>query len=217
MSRPCFAPVLVGSIVSVIALAARGASELEPLSYNEAERVVDLGVGLWAWPLPMDYDEDGDLDLVVSCPDLPFRGTYLFENPGGKDVMPVFRPPVKVGPELRNVQPSYIGDDVRLLVPGKEVVDFRRNGFEETRTIYPSANLLPPTSKIRANQWRYADFEGDGDLDLIVGVGDWSDYGWDDAYDSEGNWTRGPLHGYVYLIENTAGPEAKPEYRPRAG
>ena len=45
--------------------------------------MVDLGVGLWAWPLPMDFDHDGDLDLVVSCPDVPFRGTYLFENPGG--------------------------------------------------------------------------------------------------------------------------------------
>ena len=29
------------------------------------------------------------------------------------------------------------------------------------------------------------------------------DYGWDNAFDSLGRWTRGPLHGYVYLLENT--------------
>ena len=27
------------------------------------------------------------------------------------------------------------------------------------------------------------DYDGDGDQDLIVGVGDWSDYGWDAAFD----------------------------------
>jgi hypothetical protein len=44
----------------------------------------------------MDYDHDGDLDLVVSCPDVPSRGTYLFENPGGSGPerkFPVFLPP----------------------------------------------------------------------------------------------------------------------------
>ena len=45
--------------------------------------------------------------------------------------------------------------------------------------------------------WRYVDYDGDGDQDLIVGVGDWSDYGWDAAFDRKGNWNNGPLHGYV--------------------
>ena len=54
---------------------------LERIQYNNPGLVVDLGVGLWAWPLPMDYDRDGDLDLVVSCPDKPYNGTYFFENP----------------------------------------------------------------------------------------------------------------------------------------
>ena len=53
--------------------------------------------------------------------------------------------------------------------------------------------------------WRYVDWEGDGDQDLIVGIGDWSDYGWDQAYDAEGRWQNGPLHGWVYLIENIDG------------
>jgi len=62
--------------------------------YNHPGLVVDLGVGLWAWPLPVDWDKDGDLDLLVSCPDKPFNGTYFFENPDGA-VMPTFKPPVR--------------------------------------------------------------------------------------------------------------------------
>ena len=56
---------------------------LERLTINRAAATTYLGVGLWAWPLPIDWDEDGDLDLVVSCPDVPYRGIHLFENPGG--------------------------------------------------------------------------------------------------------------------------------------
>ncbi len=46
-----------------------------------------------------------------------------------------------------------------------------------------------------------------------VGVSDWRDYGWDDAFDSNGNWTRGPLHGYVYFCRNV-GANSKPVYEP---
>lgn len=49
------------------------------------------------------------------------------------------------------------------------------------------------------------DYENDGDLDLLVGIDDWGDYGWDNAFDENGNWTNGPLHGYVYLLENVDG------------
>lgn len=55
------------------------------------------------------------------------------------------------------------------------------------------------------------DYDADGRLDLIVGIGWWGDYGWDNAYDSNGKWTNGPLHGYVYLLRNTGSSE-KPSY-----
>ncbi len=157
----------------------------------------------------MDWDGDGDLDLVVSCPDVPFRGTYLFENEDGKVPMPVFKPPVLVGPALTNATLSIVDGKPRVLVPGHEMVDFHDNGFGKAEQIYPSDNVH--SNRVRANQWRYVDYDGNGALDLIVGVGDWTDYGWDNAYDSEGHWTRGPLHGYVYLIRNT-GTTAAPAY-----
>ena len=59
--------------------------------------------------------------------------------------------------------------------------------------------------------WRYVDFDGDGDHDIVVGSGDWTELGWDHAYDSQGNWRNGPLHGYVYLIANE-GSDAEPTY-----
>lgn len=186
-------------------------AKLERLAYNNPGLVVDLGVGLWAWPLPMDYDGDGDYDLVVSCPDVPYNGTYIFENPGGDARMPVFKPAVKVGPGTSNVQVSYIDGKARILKPGVELMDFRDSGFRKTVKVYLKDNVHDGQGRVRANQWKYCDFEGDGDLDLIVGLGDWADYGWDNAFDAQGRWQRGPLHGYVYLILNN-GTAAKPQY-----
>ena len=44
------------------------------------------------------------------------------------------------------------------------------------------------------------------------------DYGWDDAFDSKGQWKRGPLHGYVYFHRNIGTNEApryaEPVYAP---
>lgn len=185
------------------------AEGLAPLRYGAPTQAVDLAVGLWAWPLPMDYDGDGDLDLVVSCPDTPFNGVYLFENGEGAAKLPIFKAPKRLGSGYANIQPSYVGDEVRLLVPGKELVDFQRQQFATLRNIFPKTNIHP--RKVRANQWRYVDYDGDEVLDLIVGVGDWSDYGWDNAYNSQGEWTNGPLHGYVYLISNH-GTNEQPDY-----
>lgn len=186
------------------------AEELEQLAYQNPQLEVDLGVGLWAWPLPMDFDGDGDLDLLVSCPDKPSNGTYFFENRSdGKQKMPVFEPGVRLGKGYHNTCLSYVNGTPRVLVSGREVVDFKQAGFDKLTSLPVDRNVHG--SKVRANQWFYVDYDGDNDHDLIVGVGDWGDYGWDDAYNELGEWTNGPLHGLVYVLKNT-GTDEKPKY-----
>lgn len=180
--------------------------KLQPLEYNNPGLVVDLGVGLWAWPLPMDYDGDGDMDLVVSGPDKPTNGLYYFENPSQDpgEKRPVFKPAVYLGPTGHNVQVSFVDGQPRVLRENYEFPDFRETGAGKGgKKIYERPRFHPGNT--RARMWRYVDWEGDGDQDLIVGIGDWSDYVWDQAYDSEGRWRNGPLHGWVYLIENVDG------------
>ena len=179
-----------------------GSRGLERLKYNNPGLAVDLGVGLWAWPLPMDYDRDGDLDLVVSCADVPYNGTFFFENTEGNVKFPLFKPGVLIGSGLRNVQASYVDGKPRVLVPGHEYLDVPANGLALRVKLAPPANVHTAGRKIRANQWKYADYDGDRLTDLIVGVGDWTDYGWDNAFNARGEWTNGPLHGFVYLLRN---------------
>ncbi|MCA9270060.1 MAG: VCBS repeat-containing protein, partial [Planctomycetales bacterium] len=188
-------------------LSAAAPVELSPLAYNHPGLTVDLGVGLWSFPIPLDWDDDGDYDLVVSCPDKPSNGIYLFENPanprGGKPspLMPVFLPGVRLrAAPSHYVTPSYVDGQTRVLIPGRELVDFRAEAFGKSVAVYEKENIHP--GAVRANQWKLADYDGDGRLDLLVGVGDWKEYGWDNAFDERGQWTNGPLHGYVYLLRN---------------
>lgn len=175
-------------------------SALQQLKYNHPGLVVDLGVGLWAVPLPADYDGDGDMDMVVSCPDTPYNGTYLFENTSGKQTYPVFKPAVRLADGMRNSTVSYLDGNWRFLTPGAHYPDFRNSGYEKPVAL----PFTPPFHVGRDNQWKLVDYDGDGVLDLIVGASDWREYGWDDAYNEKGEWTRGPLHGYVYFMKNTA-------------
>jgi predicted neuraminidase len=156
----------------------------------------------------MDFDGDGDLDLVVCCPDKPSNGTYFFENPGGGK-LPVFKPGKRISRGLHNVSPSYVDGRVRVLSPANEYPDFLKSGLEQPRKLKLEANIHP--NKVRHNQWKHVDYDGDGRLDLIVAAEDWTDYGWDDAYDRAGRWTNGPLHGLVYVLRNTGNNE-QPAY-----
>jgi len=203
---------MLACLCLAIAPGAFGAEELERLKYNNPGLVVDLGVGLWAWPLPMDFDGDGDLDLVVNCPDKPYNGVYFFENASGptsKNKMPVFKPGRRISKGLQNVQVSFVDGRPRVLSPGMQHPDFLKTGLERGEKLSLPANIHP--NRVRGNFWRYVDYDGDGRLDVIVGADDWTEYGWDNAYDAEGNWTRGPLRGFVYVVRN-AGSNEKPKY-----
>jgi len=193
---------------------------LHPLEYHNPELCVDLGVGLWAWPIPWDVDGDGDYDLLVACPDQPSNGVWFFENISGdtrEQPLPVFRPGVKLSSAVHYLLPSYVEGRLHVLSPGYEYPDFARSGTQQRQPLNVDGNFHQLVGqqtkgpKIRHRQWSYADYDGDGCLDLIIGIEDWSDYGWDDAYDASGNWTAGPLHGFVYWLRNVGSTE-QPQY-----
>jgi hypothetical protein len=204
----------------LLVLGVRFDGALERLAFNNPGLEVDLGVGLWAWPLPMDADADGDLDLVVGCPDKPYNGAYVFENPAGRTSrlsrllrggkIPVFKAGRWLSTAPQNVQVSVVGGQPKVLSPGLAYPDFLQSGFSKPVKI-PGVKANVHTNAVRANMWRYADYDGDGRQDLVVGVGDWKAYGWDNAYDARGVWTNGPLHGYVYVLRN-GGTDAEPAY-----
>ena len=149
----------------------------------------------WTWSFPAAIIPT----TAFGCSRIPAAGTSC----------PCSSRPCASGPGFGNISPSYVDGQVRVLVPGNELTEFRQTGFAEKKEIYPKAQIHP--GKIRANQWKTVDYDGDGRLDLIVGIGDWTEYGWDNAFNAEGQWTRGPLHGYVYLIRNQ-GTTAEPKY-----
>jgi len=193
----------------ILSLAPAWGDDLQRLSYRDPDLITDLGVGLWAWPLPMDYNGNGKMDLVVSCTDKPYNGVYFFENSGREqDGITIFKPAVRLGDAIRNAQISYTDNGPRVLGPAHEWTVKAGEVFE-SRRIHDEENIHP--NRVRANQWKYVDYDGDGVLDLVVGVGDWTDYGWDDAYNEKGEWTRGPLRGYVYWMRNAGSNEA-PEW-----
>lgn len=187
--------------------------ELERLPYNNPGLKVDLGVGLWAWPVPCDADGDGDFDLIVSCPDKPSNGVWYFENATGdtaSDKFPIFKPAKLLSKTVHYVMPSYVDGRMRVLSPGFEYLNFVKTGLTERVELPIDAKFYKPQGtqtkgpKVRHNQWRYVDYDGDGALDLVVGIEDWSYYGWDDAWSAKGEWQNGPLHGFVILFRNSA-------------
>ena len=199
--------------LAALAVGAVCAGELARMPCNNPGSTVDLGAGLWAWQLPMDIDGDGDLDLVVVCPDKPYNGVYVFENPtprGEKNAMPVFRRARRLSDAVQNVQVSSVNGVPKVLSPGVAYPDFAATGLAHGEKI-AGVKTNVHNHPVRANMWRYADYDGDGVQDLVVGVGDWTAYGWDNAYSEQGAWTNGPLHGYVYVLRN-GGTAEKPAY-----
>ncbi|MCX6941155.1 MAG: VCBS repeat-containing protein [Verrucomicrobia bacterium] len=202
------------------------------LAHNNPGLLTDLGVGLWAWPLPMDYNGDGLMDLVVVCTDKPYNGTWFFENSGQVDAqlkLPIFKPAVLIGKSAPSVGISYVtGKPVVTATAsakpaGSEIYSYRGNSFPDflktqfgkPQKLSVPEKILTEPGNIRQNQWQLVDFDGDGVLDVSVGIDFWGDFGplngGEGAFNPKGEWTRGKLRGYVYVIRNT-GTNAQPTY-----
>src|SRR5262245_10276894 len=174
---------------------ARAADEVLPrLPHNNPGTLVDLGVGLWAWPLPIDYNKDGLMDLVVVCTDRPYNGAWYFENSGQIDSqlkLPIFKPAVLIGKSAPSAAISYVtGKPIVTATASTQSRDtnlysFRGNVFPDflasqfskpVKMAVPEKIHLEP-GNIRQNQWKFVDYDGDGALDVTVGIDFWGDFG----------------------------------------
>jgi len=176
------------------------------LKYNNGNLTVDLGVGLWGIPMPLDYNNDGKTDLLISCPDFPYKGIYYFRNIGTNE-KPLFDKALVLSDTAsNNIRMSVYDNKAHVIIKGDEYFDFPQTLFKNKKTISYEGEVLGKDYKnSRSNMWSYVDWDNDGDPDIIVGIDTWDDYGWDNAYNEKGQWTKGPLHGYVYLLENVDG------------
>ena len=175
------------------------------ITYGRAGVRGRLSVGLWAYPAALDFDGDGRLDIIVSCADHPYNGTYLFRNLGNN----VFDRAEWLGRGRKDmVAADFNGDGaIDLVFSGGYYSDVRANRMSRFVAV-----KLPRSYWIgRDDLWYPVDWDGDGVIDVLAGVSDWRDYGWDDAFDAKGNWTRGPLHGQVWFHRNL-GTNAQPRY-----
>ena len=157
------------------------------LKYNNPDLTVDLGVGLWGIPIPTDYNGDGLTDLIVSCPDRPYRGLYLFINIGTAK-KPLFDRAVRISNKgLNNIKLSQVDGVSYVLSNETEHIDFFERPYaRKAEIVYEGARLNEGYKRSRSNMWSYVDWDGDGDKDIIVGIDTWDDYGWDNAFDASG-------------------------------
>jgi len=174
----------------------------DPVTYGKLGVRSRLGVGLWAHPAAIDMDLDGDLDVIVSSTGRPSNGIWQFTNLGAG----VFSRGRWLGPAKKDlVAADFNGDGkIDLVSSGGYYSDVQANLLGRWTPVN-----LPRNYPIgRDDLWHPVDWDGDGKIDVLTGVSDWSDYGWDDAFDSKGAWTRGQIHGYIYFHRNQGSNQA---------
>ena len=171
----------------------------------------------------IDWPEDGATDLVVSSWDACYGGVVrLFEQTGpGRTGIPGLR----AGPILDGIsgQASVVreGDRFGLLTTSRLRRSLHLSVNQGSRQ---APRFADPIEITLDADWLhdgeflhravFADIDGDGRQELVVGTDFWGDY-WPDGvewfekeyrpYDAEGRWRGGPLRGHLYVFRNSGG------------
>ena len=93
---------------------------------------------------------------------------------------------IKIAKGTKNIQISYPNNQPSATVGNNEFKDFVNTQFQNGKLILDADSLENTLESIRFKQWKWVDYEGDGDMAIIVGMDSWGEYGWDNAYDEKG-------------------------------
>ena len=178
-------------------------SEFVRMPFN-TPGTVEVGCGYLGQATPVDADGDGDWDLAV-CGNGAGGGAMYYENPGDAAKTGVFKRGVRGKDVCAGWRFAMREDGGYALTAPDRIV--------RSRTDHAPGSVLPlgvgmdnvHWGKVRCNSWLSKDYDGDGRDDILVGVGDWREYGWHQSYDGiRQAWTNGRCRGLVYLLKDLA-------------
>ena len=104
----------------------------------------------------MDYDGDGLKDLLVSCPDRPYKGLYFFKNIGTPR-HPRFAAAERISEKgMNNIRLSEADGKPYVLSKNFEYPDFFKAPYAKKRRLHYEGEELGATyNKSRSNMWSY--------------------------------------------------------------
>ncbi len=182
----------------------------EPLAYGSRAATGWMSAGFNSTYEAVDWDGDGDSDLFAAHSGPPeaatLRGLFYYENLGPRNPG-VLSSPERLTEETERISFMDWNQDGRL--------DLVRGGKVALNLGGPGAFIFGAPEKIpglEPGAHSFADWDGDGLFDVLVGQGEGSSYRpakevWDPAheapYSHEGVWKGGRTEGRVLYQRNT--------------
>lgn len=168
----------------------------------------------------VDWDGDGGRDLILSSWDGCYDGQVYVRQQidTNQDGTPVLGPEQLVEGVRGYVTAVRDGDVFHLVSASRmrrSIFIYPNVGTREQPAFGEPERLELEADWVKGNEFyhiaRFADIDGDGEPELVVGTDFWDDYWpngleWNDhgyrGYDAAGRWLGGPLRAYLYIFKN---------------